>query len=150
MIRYPALRYAVFLVRDSEFLMRPCFAAAMAARLAVVALPLVAASCASAPPASPPGVPAAAVGAATVLTVRPIAATGADDAPGWRSALLNGASESGAPPPTGALAEFIVRADDGATLSIVQPNDAGLHVGDRVTLARPSAATGSPRLVRQL
>jgi outer membrane lipoprotein SlyB len=83
-----------------------------------------------------------------VLTVRPIAA--AEDLGGWRAALLNGAAESGRPAPTGMLAEFIVRVDDGATLSIVQPNDAGLRVGERVVLARPSAVTGSPRLARPL
>ena len=34
------------------------------------------------------------------------------------------------------LVEFIVRADDGATLSIVQVNDLGLHTGDHVLIRR--------------
>ena len=34
------------------------------------------------------------------------------------------------------LVEFIVRADDGATLSIVQVNDLGLHAGDHVLIRR--------------
>jgi hypothetical protein len=131
--------------------MRPCFAAAIAMRLGVVALPFAVASCAPVAVAPATGTSTAAIGAATVLAVRPIAPVAADDAGGWRSALLNGVSESSGPaPPAASLAEFIVRVDDGATLSIVQPNAGGLRVGDRVTLAPPSAATGSPRLVRPL
>ena len=34
------------------------------------------------------------------------------------------------------LVEFIVRADDGATLSIVQSNEAGFRTGDRVIILR--------------
>lgn len=130
--------------------MRPRFSLAIAGRLAAVALPFAVASCAAVPSAPAPGAQAAAVGAATVLAVRPIAAIATEDAAGWRAALLSGAGESGGPAPAGSLAEFIVRVDDGATLSIVQANDAGLRVGERVVLARPSATTGSPRLVRPL
>jgi hypothetical protein len=129
--------------------MRPGFAGFPAGWIVAAALLLVVESCAPMSPPAPSGPTAAAIGAATVLTVRPIMAAAAD-AGGWRAALLDGASESGAPPAGAALAEFIVRADDGATLSIVQPNDAGLRVGDRVILARPAAASGSPRLVRLL
>ena len=58
----------------------------------------------------------------------------------WRAALLK--ASAGAAPATAdqstALMEFIVRADDGATLSIVQPNGPGLHAGDRVLIERDS------------
>ncbi len=129
--------------------MRSRFAAAIVWRLAVVALTVAAASCAPVTPAPATGA-AAAVGGAVVLTVRPIVAV-PEDTGGWRAALLNGAGESGGPAAPGAsLAEFIVRVDDGATLSIVQPNPDGLRVGERVVLARPSPASGSPRLARPL
>ena len=36
----------------------------------------------------------------------------------------------------GSLMEFIVRADDGATLSIVQTNEPGFRKGDRVIILR--------------
>ena len=51
-----------------------------------------------------------------------------------RASLLTGGS--GRNDTTQALVEFIVRADDGATLSIVQPNDADLRTGDRVLVER--------------
>lgn len=44
----------------------------------------------------------------------------------------------------GAMVEFIVRTDEGATLSIVQDNGAGLHAGDRVVVLRG----GRTRLAR--
>jgi hypothetical protein len=141
----------LFIVLDWEFLMRPGFPEALASSLIAVVLLFAAASCAPMAPAPATGTSAAVAGGATVLAVRPIAPVAGDADGGWRAALLDGASESGSPTPAGAsLAEFIVRVDDGATLSIVQPNVAGLRVGDRVTLARPAAATGSPRLVRPL
>jgi outer membrane lipoprotein SlyB len=131
--------------------MRACFAAAVAARLVALALAFAAASCAPVAPVPATGTSAAAIGAATVLAVRPIAPAAGSEAGGWRAALLNGAGESSGPAPAAAsLAEFIVRVDDGATLSIVQANADALRVGDRVTLARPAAAIGSPRLVRPL
>jgi len=131
--------------------MRPCLADSVVARLVALALLLAAASCAPGAPGPATGTSAAAIGAATVLAVRPIAPVAGSDAGGWRAALLNSAGESTAPaPPAASLAEFIVRVDDGATLSIVQANADGLRVGDRVTLARPAAGIGSPRLVRPL
>jgi len=42
------------------------------------------------------------------------------------------------------LVEFIVRTDDGATLSIVQTNDTGFRTGDRVVIVRD----GRTRLAR--
>ena len=38
------------------------------------------------------------------------------------------------------LAEFIVREDDGTTISIVQDNGLGLHAGDRVDIVRGERA----------
>ena len=38
------------------------------------------------------------------------------------------------------LVEFIVRANDGATLSIVQTNDAGFRTGDRIVIIRDDHA----------
>jgi outer membrane lipoprotein SlyB len=72
--------------------------------------------------------------------------------PAWRAVLLADASaantvnvssvnDSGksttAPMP---VMEFIVRADDGSVISIVQVNDAGYHVGDRVIIPRGDPA----------
>jgi outer membrane lipoprotein SlyB len=39
-----------------------------------------------------------------------------------------------------AVTEFIVRTDDGNVISIVQVNDAGYHVGDRVIIPRGDPA----------
>ena len=86
--------------------------------------------------------------AGTILSMRAVS-TSTGSAP-WRAALLAAASGSTggstASEPAAPLIEFIVRADDGATLSIVQPNNLDLHMGDRVMiryeptvqLARPS------------
>jgi hypothetical protein len=124
--------------------------------LAAIA-PLAVASCAVAPAPAPTA--AAAAGAGTVLAVRPIApavAAGADGG-AWRAALLDQASDSGggASPAGAPLAEFIVREDDGATLSIVQPvgaqpESAGLHAGDRVVMTHPAGLAGRPTLARLL
>src|ERR1700733_16258699 len=71
----------------------------------------------------------------TVLSMRKITApTGLDS---WRKLLVGSgdtqrASDSNAAP----LTEFIVRTDDGTTLSIVQANALGLHPGDRVVILR--------------
>lgn len=57
-----------------------------------------------------------------------------DQAP-WRAALLaDGAA--GEPQGREPLVEFIIRADDGETLSIVQGNEPGFHAGDRVVILR--------------
>jgi hypothetical protein len=63
----------------------------------------------------------------------------------WRKRLVDSggmqtASNSEAAP----LTEFIVRTDDGATLSVVQANTIGLHPGDRVVILRDA----STRLAR--
>jgi hypothetical protein len=82
-----------------------------------------------------------------ILSMRKVAAPAGQDS--WRKLLIGGsgtqpASDSNAAP----LTEFIVRTDDGTTLSIVQANALGLQPGDRVVivrdagshLARPDAA----------
>jgi hypothetical protein len=40
--------------------------------------------------------------------------------------------------------EFIVRADDGTTLSIVQPNDRGFRAGDRVVILHENETRLAP------
>jgi len=47
---------------------------------------------------------------------------------------FRGDSGAAKEPGGAALTEFIVRADDGATLSIVQPNDLKFRAGDRVVI----------------
>ena len=59
----------------------------------------------------------------------------------WRKLLvgsgdLQRASDSNA----ALLTEFIVRTDDGGTLSIVQANALDLHTGDRVVILRDTGA----------
>jgi outer membrane lipoprotein SlyB len=68
----------------------------------------------------------------TILSMRPIQRRAAAEP--LRAALLSdaGAAEGG----NAARVEFIVRAAGGATLSIVQANDADFHPGDRVTILR--------------
>lgn len=93
-----------------------------------------------------PGSSSVPFSAGTILSMRAVA-TPAGSAP-WRAALLAAASGTGGAGSNSAapLIEFIVRADDGATLSIVQSNNLDLHKGDRVViryeataqLARPS------------
>ena len=79
--------------------------------------------------------------------MRAVAARASQDP--LRSAML----PAGASPNYGvrSLMEFIVRTDDGATLSIVQTNEPGFRTGDRVViirddlthLARPNPQAGS-------
>ena len=88
-------------------------------------------------PVNPPPQPVQpeAAGDGTILSMRPIGRHVA--AKPLRTALLTdtGSAENG----NAALMEFIVRAPGGATLSIVQANDAGFHTGDRVTILRGAA-----------
>jgi hypothetical protein len=121
----------------------------IAARLLAVTGSLAVASCAAVPPSAAPTPAASASGAATVLAVRPIAAGAAAQDAAWRSVLLDGATGPGRPQEP-ALAEFIVREDAGATMSIVQSNAAGLRTGDRVVVAHPAASAGRASLVRLL
>lgn len=77
--------------------------------------------------------PAAQSISGTILSLRPVAVNGSQEP--WRTALLGDAIVAGARSDA-PLTEFIVRADTGATLSIVQPNQAAFRQGDRVTILR--------------
>jgi len=119
-----------------------------AARLAAIAAVLATAGCATVGPGPSPTAPPLTAGTGTVLTVRPIVADWTDGG-AWRAAMLDGAVASPAAPrpPGAALAEFIIREDTGATISIVQTNTDGLRRGGRVQITRPSSATGRPGLI---
>lgn len=81
--------------------------------------------------ASPPAVP---VSTGTILSMRKVIELSGSEA--WRTGLLAAAANT-SPANEGyasQLMEFIVRADDGATLSVVQPNKVGLRPGDRVVI----------------
>jgi hypothetical protein len=85
-------------------------------------------------PASPPRVavqPAPAGREGIILSMRSVK-TRASEQPLQTVLLADGVGSDDA---RQSLVEFIVRAD-GATLSIVQPNDAGFHAGDRVVILR--------------
>jgi outer membrane lipoprotein SlyB len=78
--------------------------------------------------------------AGTILSVRAVERRSAETP--LRAVLLEG---SGGPDSRQRpLAEFIVRADDGATLSIVQPDEPGFRAGDRVIIRQD----GYTRLAR--
>ena len=94
------------------------------------------AACTSAgqvPPASTTVMVKPKVGTGTILSMRTVSVR-YGQAP-WRAALLTdgAAGESQGREP---LVEFIVRVDDGETLSIVQDNEPGFHAGDRVVILR--------------
>ena len=86
-----------------------------------------------------PAPPPTPLSAGIILSMRAIGGSAA--ATPWRAALLATASGGGGgderPAP---LTEFIVRADDGATLSIVQSNKLDLHTGERVVIRYEPAA----------
>jgi len=70
----------------------------------------------------------------TILSVHAVPATA-------RLAVWRLLSRDAAPAAAGAkLAEFIVREDDGATISIVQDNGLGLRAGDRVDIVQGERA----------
>jgi outer membrane lipoprotein SlyB len=90
-------------------------------------------------PASKITNPLAATRNGTILSMRAVAAPAGQES--WRKLLIGNdgmqrASDSNAAP----LMEFIVRTDDGTTLSIVQANALGLHPGDRVVILRDTGA----------
>ena len=63
--------------------------------------------------------------------------TGQGSSAPWRTALLVDAGAARASNDSGGAAtEFIVRTDDGATISVVQSNDASFRTGDRVVILR--------------
>ncbi len=104
----------------------------MRSRLLLAAVTLLGiAGCA---PVNPPKVavqptPAA---AGIILSMRPVSESATEEP--LRATLL--ATGGGQEASDRSLVEFIVRVDDGATLSIVQPNDAGFQKGDRVIILR--------------
>ena len=69
-----------------------------------------------------------------ILSLR--AVTTRSDQAAWRVALLADAGGAATPVASdnGSLTEFIVRVDAGATISVVQTNEAGFHAGDRVVV----------------
>jgi hypothetical protein len=84
------------------------------------------------PPQAVATPPAPASGSAIILSMRTVNRGAVP--PSMRPVLLIdnvGTDDAG-----GSLAEFIVRTDDGATLSIVQTNEPGFHTGDRVVIVR--------------
>ena len=85
-------------------------------------------------PANPPKAPVqpASISAGTILSMRPVGPRGSVEP--LRAALL--ADGGGHDDGNRSLVEFIVRADDGATLSIVQTNEPGFRKGDRVIILR--------------
>ncbi|MGC1408206.1 MAG: hypothetical protein WA864_04565 [Acetobacteraceae bacterium] len=105
------------------------------------------AGCAPAKPPPPAAVQPASVSTGKILSMRGVAAHASQD-PLRAAMLTTGASPSDG---SGSLVEFIVRTDDGATLSIVQTNEPGFRTGDRVVimrddlthLARPGPQAGS-------
>jgi outer membrane lipoprotein SlyB len=103
-------------------------------RLAIYLLSLVMLGLAGCAPANPPkpAVQPASVAMGTILSTRAVNSHAGSDS--VRAALLAGGSAPG--DGDRSLVEFIVRADDGATLSIVQSNESGLRNGDRVTILR--------------
>lgn len=115
--------------------------------LGLFAVTLIA-GCARATPvttAPAPASPSVPFSAGTILSMRAVA-TPAGSAP-WRAALLAVASGSGGAGTDSStpMTEFIVRADDGATLSIVQSNKLDLHKGDRVVIRyEPTAQLARP------
>jgi outer membrane lipoprotein SlyB len=139
----PDLRYVVALSTGMETLRYWTLCLGLVMMVAV-------AGCAPTNPVTPAstttGQPAAARNG-TILSMRKVTVPAGQDS--WRKQLvgssdLQRAGDSNAAP----LTEFIVRTDDGTTLSIVQANALGLHPGDRVVilrgtgthLARPDAA----------
>jgi outer membrane lipoprotein SlyB len=75
-----------------------------------------------------------------IVSRRPIEATGT----GVRGTILGAVGEPAGAAGQGAAVEFIVREDDGQTVSVVQADAAGLMPGERVVLS----AGGRTRLSR--
>jgi hypothetical protein len=74
-------------------------------------------------------------GTGRILSMRKV--TGQSSSAPWRTALLVDAGGARATNISdSASTEFIVRTDDGATISVVQTNDTGFRTGDRVVILR--------------
>jgi hypothetical protein len=87
-------------------------------------------------PANPPrmAVPPASFVAGHILLLRSVDPPSADGP--LRAVLFEDASAAS----QGAPVEFIVRTDDGATLSVVQDNGLGFRAGERVLILRGKRA----------
>jgi outer membrane lipoprotein SlyB len=102
---------------------------------AALALPALfgLASCGTGSPPVPPAGAAAGRAApvtyGVVVTIRPL------PAPGDRTGTILGAVGSGPAPGQPASFEFILREDDGRTLSVVQTNAEGLRPGERIVVS---------------
>jgi hypothetical protein len=73
---------------------------------------------------------------ATVATVRPIPAFAAAGGGGQAAILAAMSIPQSAMGTSGASSEIIVRTDGGETLSVVEPDSAGLALGERVIVVR--------------
>jgi hypothetical protein len=75
----------------------------------------------------------------TVLSMRQISPSAGSEP--WRAALLAAAARTNsASERSTSLVEFIVRTDEGTTLSFVQDNRLDLHPGDRIVIRREVTA----------
>ena len=71
----------------------------------------------------------------TILSMRKVVSSAGSEP--WRAALIAAAARTNSTDEgSDSLVEFIVRTDDGATLSFVQDNSLDLHPGDRVVIHR--------------
>jgi outer membrane lipoprotein SlyB len=103
----------------------------------VASLDLAGCSQASAPPANAPAqsLPQAGVEYGVIASLRPVARPiGGPGASILAAVGMGGAAGAQAAVP--AETEFVIRADDGRTLSVMQPNDQDFHAGERVALSR--------------
>ncbi len=107
----------------------------MLRRAGLVAAVLLLDRCAAAPIPPPQAAPVAMV-TGRLVAVRPLLAATV------RQPVLSALGTSPVADPAGAVVECIVLADDGRTLSVVQPDPGGLRPGLRVALrAAPLSAT---------
>ena len=75
------------------------------------------------------------VSTGTILSMRAVKVS--NNSAAWRAGLISEARATTlAPDDTQPRMEFIVREDGGATISVVQSNELGLHPGDRVAIQR--------------
>ena len=117
--------------------------------LGLFAVTLMAGCGPTAPVATAPAArsPAEPFSTGTILSMRAVSSAGGSAQAPWRAALLAAATGGGSTgsDPSSPLIEFIVRADGGATLSIVQTNNLDLHKGDRVVIRYdPTAQLARP------
>jgi len=93
------------------------------------AILLALAACTPVAPPAPASPAATAQG--VIVSLRPSPAPGGGDV---RANILGAIGATGPAPHGTAATEFIIRQDDGQTISVVQPNTANLRPGDHVRL----------------